>query len=619
MLLSDVADEVIEQGRALVVQQPAAPVRLKRNRETSDRHLAILDHANRMRSERQSMWDTLFEEVCDFFNPNRKGFLAEQRPGLDRYRDIYGSPPEMSARALASYISTNLRQPGRIWFKAKPKSAALEASEMSRLWCEVVTRITYAELYHPDAEFEKQCAIADLDVVTLGTACIKPGFFNKGGKKHLTFQIYHLKNVVLLTDSFGKINGGYFYYEYTLRALVDEWGEDALPAQILSKLKSGRPNMDEKIEVVNACVPNTDYDYFGLGQQRWQFPYVSLWMIVNTKEVLDEKGFYEFPYVAPRWDTSTGETYGRSPAMVALRDARLLDAMTRSFIDGAELALMPPLMAPLNAFRGGIDLRARGLSLYDIAGMPPGTKPLEPIQLGAQPDKTYEFMLRLEERIGQAFYRDILELPRLSEGDMTATEVNARLDQFLRQAAPVFARLEATYNAALINRVFSILSREGYYPPAPEELQGEEIDFSYESPVKTARDKAEAGKIMEGLSMIQALAQGAGPERGMDVIDNIDFDVTTRLIGLRTDLPQAMFKPLDQMLEQRAARAKKIEMQQMAEMAGKVGPALGGMARMGDALTTAKQGGMIDTSNPFPIPAASAEQAAQNVFDGVFG
>ena len=304
--------------------------------------------------------------------------------------------------------------------------------------------------------------------------------------------------------------------------------------------------------------------------------------------------------------------------MVALRDARLLDAMTRSFIDSAELSLMPPLMGPVNAFRGGIDLRARGLSLYDLTGMPAGTKPLEPIMLGSQPDKTYEFMLRLEERIGQAFYRDILELPRMGDGDMTATEINARLDQFLRQAAPVFARLEATYNAGLINRVFSILSREGYYPPAPEDLQGEEIEFAYESPVKVARDRAEGGKIMEGLGMIAQVAQAAGPVKGMDVIDNIDFDVTTRMIGMKAGLPQALFKNLNQMLEERAARMKQMQMQQMAEMAGKVGPAMGGIAKMGDALTNAKQGGMIDTNNPFPIPAESASQAAQSVFDGVF-
>lgn len=622
MLLSSVVDDVIDAvgggqqpGKALVAQRPTP---LRRSFSAGDRHYAILDHATKMRTERQSTWDGLFDELCDFFNPNRKGFLSEQRSGADRYQDIYGSPPEMNARALAAYISTNLRQPGNKWFKAKPKNAMLASSEMSRLWCDVVTEITYAELYHPEAEFEKQCAIADLDVVTLGTAVIKPGFFNKGGKRHLTFQVYHLKQVVLLADAYGRINGGYFFYEYTLRSLVDEWGEDALPPQIRSKLDSGRPNMDEKIEVMNACIPNGEYQYFGSSRQKWEFPYVSLWMVANTREVLEEKGYYEFPYVCPRWDTSTGETYGRSPAMVALRDARLLDAMTRSFIDSAELSLMPPLMGPVNAFRGGIDLRARGLSLYDLTGMPAGTKPLEPIMLGSQPDKTYEFMLRLEERIGQAFYRDILELPRMGDGTMTATEINARLDQFLRQAAPVFARLEATYNAGLINRVFSILSREGYYPPAPEDLQGEEIEFAYESPVKVARDRAEGGKIMEGLGMIAQVAQAAGPVKGMDVIDNIDFDVTTRMIGMKAGLPQALFKNLNQMLEERAARMKQMQMQQMAEMAGKVGPAMGGIAKMGDALTNAKQGGMIDTNNPFPIPAESASQAAQSVFDGVF-
>jgi head-to-tail connecting protein len=265
---------------------------------------------------------------------------------------------------------------------------------------------------------------------------------------------------------------------------------------------------------------------------------------------------------------------------------------------------MPPLQAPANTLRGGIDLRPRGLTIYDASGLPAGVKSgIEPIQLGQQPDKTYEFLLRLEERINAAFFRDILELPRYDTGEkMTAAEVHGRLDQYLRQAAPVMVRLEANYSAGIINRAFGILARAGEYPDAPEVLQGQDIEFDFESPMKAARDKAEAFKIMEAYNMLGTIAQQLGainPGKAMEITDNLDADATARILGHRADLPEILFVPIDKMMAERAERAKQAKMAQMAELANKAGPAV---AQLGNSLSQAKEAGLIDTSQPAQLP-----------------
>jgi hypothetical protein len=184
-----------------------------------------------------------------------------------------------------------------------------------------------------------------------------------------------------------------------------------------------------------------------------------------------------------------------------------------------------------------------------------------------------------------AFYRDILELPNMNEKEVTATEINARLDQYLRQAAPVFVRIESDYNAALVNAVFEILLREEMLPPAPEALHDQEIEFEYESPIKAARDKAQALKLLEGAQAVLPFAE-ASP----DLLDNIDFDVLTRMSLRGYGWPEAVFRPLEQMVQMREQRAKEAEMAKMAELMNKAGPAV---AQLTQAGTGAFQSGMV--------------------------
>lgn len=555
-------------------------------------HQSVLAFAIKCREHRRAKWDPRWEELAEFFHPDREGFVTEQDDGTERRDTVYGSISELAARSLASHLATTLRPAGRTWFKARAKNEALNALPSVRMWCDMVTRITYAHLYDPRANFERQAAECDRDLVVFGTGVLRPSWNRARG--HLQFKTFHLKQACISVDHNGSPDMSFIFWEVTLRQLTQMFPEEKLPQAIKDKLSQRECDLEQKVEILHAVLPNEAYKHYGAKAGR--FPYSSLWIAVKEKALIEEGGFYEYPDVVSRWETATGEVYGRSPAMTALRDARLHDAITRSLVDASEMALIPPLQGPAQAVKGGIDLRAGGFTAYDLQGFQNFTRPpIEPIQLGKQPDHVFDLLLKIEERIGAAFFRDILELPAAHTGTLTATEINARLDQYLRTAAPIFARLE-TYNAGIVNRVFNILAREQEYPPAPPELQGEEIEFEYEGPMKQARDKFEALKILEGLQMIGGIA-AYKPE----VIDNLDGDVTARLIGIRADLPEAIFKPIEEMMQERAARAQQMQQMQMAEMAAKAGPAI---AHIANATSKAKEAGVIDTSMPFPMPAA---------------
>ncbi|QZN96684.1 portal protein [Symbiopectobacterium purcellii] len=61
--------------------------------------------------------------------------------------------------------------------------------------------------------------------------------------------------------------------------------------------------------------------------------------------------------------------------------------------------------------------------------------------------------------IHQAFYLNSLTLPNTS--GMTAYEVSQRVQEYIRQATPLFAPMEPEYNGDLCDMTFSKLMRAG--------------------------------------------------------------------------------------------------------------------------------------------------------------
>lgn len=553
-----------------------------------EHHQAILDTAIKARDGRPQ-WMTLWQELAEMFLPNRSDFTTERLPGEERSDNLWDNSPELSARGLYTALNTLLRPPGKQWFKARAKRTELNGVDEVRWWLYNVTQITYDALYDPRVNADKVLSEVDADLVVFGTGIGTVGW--NTAKRHLVLRSRSLAKTVLLAGRDGQPNAAFTFESPTLRQIVEEFGEDKLTSKMKEAYKSPSPKLDQTFEIVHCCVPQPDWKAYG-GKGKWT--YASLWISVGCKELIEEKGYYEFPYITPRWDTMTGEIYGRSPAMVALPDARVVHAMAKTFLEAGEMTLRPPTWSYADMIRGELALYPGGHTTVDVSGYQGTGAPINPIQLGAFPEKIYEVWIKKNEQVAAAFFRDILELPSMRDKNMTATEINARLDQYLRQVAPVMARVNDSYNAALVNRVFNTLMRENMYPPPPEALFGEEIEFEYESPIKTARDKAEALKIIEGLSMVLPMAE-ARP----DILDNYDFDAIARITGIKGDMPPAIFTPIEKMMETRAAREKQMKQMQMAELAAKTAPAVKQIASAG---AEAKTSGLMGFDQPLPLP-----------------
>src|SRR3990167_2158084 len=99
--------------------------------------------------------------------------------------------------------------------------------------------------------------------------------------------------------------------------------------------------------------------------------WASCYVVAETKRKVEESGYEEFSYMAPRWTKSSGETYGRGPSHTALPDVASLNAAKEIVLKAAPLAMIPPTYERDDSVVGDLDLTAGGRNVINAAGSIP--------------------------------------------------------------------------------------------------------------------------------------------------------------------------------------------------------------------------------------------------------
>jgi hypothetical protein len=265
-------------------------------------------------------------------------------------------------------------------------------------------------------------------------------------------------------------------------------------------------------------------------------------------------------YVIPRWQTVSGSQYAYSPAtVVALSDARLIQTMTGVLLEAGEKAVSPPMIAVQGALRSDLNILAGGVTWVDTEYderlgevLRPLTQDKSGIPLGL------EMAQDTRQMIAEAFYLNKIALPA-PDNAMTAYEVGQRVQEYIRQAMPLFEPMEAEYNGPLCENTFELLLRAGVFGPAseiPEELHGMDYTFTFESPLHDAIEREKGQRFLEAASI---LSQAAPLDQTVPFMLDTKKAVRDTLQG--TGVPAAWIRS-EAMVEQLAA-----EKQQQAQTA----------------------------------------------------
>ncbi len=258
-----------------------------------------------------------------------------------------------------------------------------------------------------------------------------------------------------------------------------------------------------EVEVWHCIVPS---DMYGVEGKPSRTPFKSYYFDIDNKHTMEEVGLFTMEYTVPRWQTVSGSQYAYSPSTVAaLPDARLVQAMTRVLLEAGEKAVNPPMIAIQEAIRNDVSIFAGGITWVDAEYdermgevLRPLTQDTRGIPLGLDMARDTRAM------IAECFFLNKLALPP-PEREMTAYEVGQRVQEYIRQAMPLFEPMEAEYNAPICENTFAIMLRAGAFGSPmdmPPELHGAEYEFAFESPLHDATERQKGQRFLEAKSML---------------------------------------------------------------------------------------------------------------------
>jgi hypothetical protein len=513
---------------------------------------------------------SLWQEIALNFYPERADFTVTRNMG-DTFADhLLTSYPLLARRDLGNSFSSMLRRDD--WFHIKTKN---ETDNEGKAWMEWATGVQKKAMYDRVARFERATKEGDHDFAAFGQ-CVITTELNRD-RSALLYRSWHLRDVAWCENVEGEIDTVHQKWKPTARQLVQMFPGRCHPKIVDRAQKDPYAEIDCRRVVIASSLYDTEYA--GAPKNRGRFPFVSLYLDVVNQHVMEEMPLMFNPYVIPRWQTVSGSQYAFSPATVAaLPDARLIQAMMLTLLDAGEKASNPPMLAVGDAIRSDIDLRAGGITWVDSEYDERLGEVLRPLSIDSKGFPLgFELMSGIREMIGEAFFLNKLTLP-MQAGDMTATEVSQRVQEYIRQALPLFEPMEKNYNAALCENTFNILMAAGVFGgDIPDSLRGKVVDFKFESPLHMAVELEKGTKLGNAVQLTMATMQldpGAS--------SNLDAGTALRDALEGIGVPQRWIRD-----EQQAAQiadamaqqqAKQAQIQQ-AQAAGDAGQALGGAAQ----------------------------------------
>lgn len=536
----------------------------------------IIARGDKLFSKRLSLL-SLWQEIAMQFYVERAHFTVSNSLGEEFADHLMSGFPLMVRRDLGNSLSAMLRPNSKEWFSIRTGRPEKEDNQ-ARRWLEWASQVQKRAMYEKKAKFNRATKEGDHDFAAFGQCVISTEVNHRDTA--LLYRCWHLRDVAWSEDDTGDICRVHRKWKPTASELSRKF-----PGRLHPDIAKHLENDPEKeIDCRHIIIPADEYS----GEKKIRQPYVSLYVDCEHGHVMEEVGSWTKRYTIPRWQTVSGSQYAYSPAtVVAIADARLLQAITLTLLEAGEKAVDPPMIAVQEALRSDVALYAGGITMLDAdyderlgEALRPLTRDLRGIPLGEAMQRATEAQLR------EAFFLNKLSLPPFT-GTPTATQVNQMVTEYIRNAMPLFEPIETDYSAELCEQTFELLRRENTFgspDDMPDSLSGASLEFKFESPLHEAIERQKGTRAMEAK---QLLAMFADTDPNVTAMIDARKALRDSLEGM--GVPAAWMRSDEEMAEIEASAEQAKQAQEMialatgagqaAEAVGKGGQAIAGLAQ----------------------------------------
>ena len=348
----------------------------------------LLSRFDRLQGQREN-WETHWQEVADYMQPRKADVTKRRARGDKRMEQVFDSSPIQAVELLAASLHGMLTNPSTPWFTLRFKDEEIENDDEAKLWLEASTDAMYTAFNR--SNFQQEIFELYHDLITFGTAAM---FIEEDDDDIIKFSTRHINEVFIAENDKGRIDTIYRKFKISARAAIQKFGE-AVSADVQTKAKK---DPYEEIEILHAVYPRNDFN--PNKRDKANMPFESVYMEYKNGNELSVGGFREFPFVVPRYLKASNEIYGRSPAMTALPDVKMLNEMSKTTIKAAQKQVDPPLLVPDDGFLLPVRTVPGGLNFYRS-----GTRDrIEPLNIGANNPLGLNMEQQRRESIRAVFY-----------------------------------------------------------------------------------------------------------------------------------------------------------------------------------------------------------------------
>ena len=492
---------------------------------------------------RRSVWDSRFQEVVTYCRPNATSFTGSRTPGVENSQQIYDATAVDALEEFSSGLHSYLTNPTDRWFGLCPIDPRLDFDPEVKKWCDDVSDTIYHYYQSSSSGHVNAMSEGFLDVGSFGTAVV-----HQYWKDGLKFKTFALADCWIKENSERQVDTVIRSINWTARQVMQEFGE--LPKALAEKVK-GKP--DTPLTVIHLVLPRSDAPW--LEHVKPAKAYGSVWVCVDTKETLRKSGYDYFPYHCPRWVKMSTEEYGRSPALKAMPDIKMLNRLEFQLLKAVSKATDPPMIVPSDAFLLPLKTSPGAVNYKE-----PGSDPIEKIEVSSSfqwPEKKAE-----EKRtsIRKMFYNDFLRMEK-ENVEMTAYEVQDRREEKLRLLAPMLGRQEMELLGPMLTLSYLLLAKHAIIPPAPPQLKGG-MKIEYQSPAARAQTGMRAFSMDRYIQRLIPAAQ-INPA----VMEIVNWEAYSReLATAMGTTPKILYSP-SEMAKRNAAKQQQEQVAQAATMA----------------------------------------------------
>ena len=476
------------------------------------RQLAI-QRWGQLKTERSSWWSH-WQEITTYILPRSGRYFRQDRnKGDKRNNNIYDNTGIRALRTLGAGLMGGATSPARPWFRLGTPDSDLNDFQPVKLWLDDVSKRMHKVFQKSNTYRALHQMYEELGAFGTAASIILPDFQNVIHHYPLTIGEY-----AIATDAQGTVCTIYREFEMQVSAMVKEFGLANCSMTVQNLFNKG-VGLDQWIPVIHAIEPRAARDPRMKTPQNMAWKSLHFELTGDSKKLLRESGFKQFPAVCPRWAVAGGDVYGNSPGMEALGDIKQLQHEQLRKANGIDYMTNPPLQVPVSMKNQDINRLPGGITYIDTgAGGSGAIKSAFDVSLNLE--HLLEDIRDCRGRINSAFFADMfMMLDSNTNPNMTATEVAERHEEKMLMIGPVLERLSNELLYPLIETTFTHMLEAGMIPPPPPDMQGQALNVELISMLAQAQRAIGTNSVDRFVQSMGVVAQ-MKPE----VLDNFDPD-----------------------------------------------------------------------------------------------